>query len=423
MLEPRLQEAVQDRVVAPAQTDATEVDVGRRHLVVEPRPFGHRQTPLELLESRPLAGHQLDGTDVAQRMRDDPDLVQALTELERAIRPEPGPLCVIGMHAKRRDAGVREAQLASGRQPLQHRHGLITGLLGRADPTWTPHELRALAQGAPLREPVADLAVALRGQVERLDRLVELIGDVALVRAALQQVAPLRARETIGVPECSRVLRGGLAVRPEGGRPQGRGRRELEHGVDVAGRLGVMRESRQVRACAGALAQSAQGVAMQPGAFVRADRALDRQSRQLVPERDSVAVHLEHARGEALVEMRDARPCEGAEQIHLHARRNDRHRLEQAVAPGDTRPARARTASTTVGGISSSPAARTSVTKNGLPSVRRCRSSASTRRGPASSSTAVTESAGSWSRRTPADLPTSPSTSRSGWPRSSSSSR
>ena len=268
-------------------------------------------------------------------MRDDLDLVQALAELERAIRPEPGPLCVIGMHAKRRDAGVREAQLASRRQPLQQRHGLITGLLGRADPTWTPHELRALAQGAPLREPVADLAVALRGQVERLDRLVELIGDVALVRAALQQVAPLRERETIGVPECSRVLRGGLAVRPEGGRPQCRGRRELEHGVDVAGRLGVMRESRQVRACACALAQSAQGVAMQPGAFVRADRALDRQSGQLVPERDSVAVHLEHARGEALVEMRDARPCEGVqEQIHLHARRNDRHRLEQAVCLG-----------------------------------------------------------------------------------------
>src|SRR6185312_5890568 len=106
---------------------------------------------------------------------------------------------------------------------------LITGLLGRADPTRTPHEVGALAQGAPLREPVADLAVALRGQVERLDRLVELIGDVALVRAALQEVAPLRARETIGIPECSRVLRSGLAVRPEGGRPQCRGGRELEH--------------------------------------------------------------------------------------------------------------------------------------------------------------------------------------------------
>ena len=247
---------------------------------------------------------------------------------------------------------------------------------------------------------------------------------IALVRAALKQVAPLRERETIGVPECSRVLRGGLAVRPEGGRPQCRGRRELEHGVDVAGRLGVMRESRQVRACAGALAQSAQGVVMQPGAFVRADRALDRQSRQLVPERDSVAVHLEHARGEALVEMRDARPCEGAEHRSISMRGGTIATVSsRPYASGDTRPARARTASTTVGGISSSPAARTSVTKNGLPSVRRCRSSASTRRGPASSSTAVTESAGSWSRRTPADLPTSPSTSRSGWPRSSSSSR
>ena len=51
-------------------------------------------------------------------MRDDLDLVQALAELERAIRPEPGPLCVIGMHAKRRDAGVREAQLASRRKVL-----------------------------------------------------------------------------------------------------------------------------------------------------------------------------------------------------------------------------------------------------------------------------------------------------------------
>ena len=115
---------------------------------------------------------------------------------------------------------------------------------------------------------------------------------------------------------------------------------------------------------------------MQRAPAVRRERLLDRDARDLVAERDGVALGAQHARRQARVEPRRGRRPASASSSHSSApRRDDRDGVEQrarARRPGARRgpaPRRARSR-----GSASPAAASTSVTKNGLPPVRACSS-------------------------------------------------
>ena len=90
-------------------------------------------------------------------------------------------------------------------------------------------------------------------------------------------------------------MSGLLAVRAHGrGMLRCRGC-ELEHRLGIPGRLGMMRQSRRIHAAAGRGPQGPQHRPVQLDAAMRVDRLVDRQARQLVPERDGLIVEPEHA--------------------------------------------------------------------------------------------------------------------------------
>lgn len=93
------------------------------------------------------------------------------------------------------------------------------------------------------------------------------------------------------------------------------------------------------------------------------------------------------------------------------------------LAGADSRAARASTASRTVTGISSPPAARTSVTKNGFPPVVSYNRSWSTPPAPTRAATASRDNGSSRRRRTSPEPARSPRATRKGWDEPTSSSR
>ena len=209
-------------------------------------------------------------------------------------------------------------------------------------------------------------------QLQVLDRLVGLVGDVALVRAPLEQRGARGGRQAVGEAQGARVLRRGLAV-GAGARRRARPRRARS-----AARPRRRRRPRRGRRAAPGRRGSAPSAAsarapVQRRPPVRGERLLDRDARELVPERHAGAGRAEHAARQALLEV-------------LHRRRRRAPRAAAGrPAPGTIAAAsstcragglsgatRASTASRTVAGSSTPPAASASVTKNGFPAVRRC---------------------------------------------------
>ena len=187
--------------------------------------------------------------------------------------------------------------------------------------------------------------------------------DVALVRSGAPAGLPAPQRQTVGeakrAARTARPPRGALRATP----PR---RRRRDWSTASASRL-PRRGARAARGPGRRRARSAASAA-RAARRRRARSTLDAQSRELVPKRDASPV--------------DARACptagtrraggraagERLEEPQLRHAMERRRPPRAASRPGEAR-RRASTASRTVGGISSSPAARTSVTKNGLPPV------------------------------------------------------
>ena len=271
----------------------------------------------------------------------------------------------------RRRGAVRHRELVSGRKPLEQSHGLLAGLHRLGYSTGTPENRRESAQRVPLTTPVAKPSVALDGALLRLDGLVRLVGQVALERAALEQLGPRLQRLLVREPERPRVLGGGLdgarrAKRPEPPLPA---RTRAPPPGHPPPRRGARAARARERRWVGRRAPRAPLMKSDPP--VRRQRLLDGKARKLVAECDPRRGDREHAGGQAFVQLVDDIRCERLEEPELDRGRHDRRRLEQRARRGLRRAARASTASLTVSGISPSPAASTSVTKNGFPSVLR----------------------------------------------------
>ena len=94
-------------------------------------------------------------------------------------------------------------------------------------------------------EPVAEFATALERFLDRRGRRIVLVGDVALARAALEQLRALSGASRS--PNRSARAYCAAASRCAPGRRRGGGRRcVVQHRVGVAGRLGVVGEAGEI---------------------------------------------------------------------------------------------------------------------------------------------------------------------------------
>ena len=331
----------------------------RPDMLLQPRLLRELNAPLELLLAFRHSSEQLHRPDVVERVDQDLGLVKALGELERTRRPGDGPLGVLRVHTERREVAVRHGELAAGWELLKQRDSLPAGLLGFCYAASTPEQARERAKRVSLFAPVAVFPAALKRALVRLDRLIELVGEVAFVGAALEEFGPRLGRQASGEPECAGVLRRGLAVRMGVCRAFAGGSRISKHGLRISGRFRMVGEAGRVdRSQAG---QRGQHDTVKFVATVSRDRVLDGQARELVAERH-VALNLQHPGRQAFLEG-----CEGPPAIVFSRGSSTRAGMtathsSSLCAAGRRRAARDETASRTVAGTSAPPALSTSVT-------------------------------------------------------------
>ena len=225
-----------------------------------------------------------------------------------------------------------------------------------------PDQARQPAVRVPRAQMIAELAVLGQRQPPGLDRRLNIIGQVALVRAALEQLGALGVPEKVGEAQRAGELSGGLTVCAHRGGALPGPHRVAQHRVGVSGRLGMMGDPGQIPTLTAGDDQRLQGASVQGDGAVGRQRLLHHHPRDLVPERDAVAFAPEHPRGQAALQLGDLVTGQGLQQPQLGVPGHDRHRVDAARGRlASSRAARASTASRTLPGIDP-PAARASVT-------------------------------------------------------------
>ena len=169
--------------------------------------------------------------------------------------------------------------------------------------------------------------------MEVLRGLVGVVGHVALVRAALEQLGARGRPEPVGEPQGARVLRCGLAVGAGRGGAFGRGGREAQHGVAVPGALGVVGEASRI----GVAGERGERPAVKLDALVGNERFFDDHVREAVPERHARAGRAEHAARQALLEVLHRVARERLEQRQVDRPGHDRGRVEHPSCRGAQR--------------------------------------------------------------------------------------
>jgi hypothetical protein len=284
VVHPRLQVAGREAVAAGRDGRSDEQEVGARDLLGEPGSSCELEAVLELVLP-PLP--ELAGTDRGERMDGDLGVVEALRQLQRPAGPAHRLLRPRRGRTGRGEVRVGHGELASRRERLKEHDRLAGRLLGFRGAAGAPEDLRAPAERVALLQPLTELPSALERVLDRRDRRVVLVGQVARVGAALQQLRALGARQPIAEPEGPRVLRRRLAVGAERGRVGGGRGSEAQDRFGVAGGLGVVREPGQVGRAARWVGERRQRPAVQDQLAVRRHRFLDGESGELVPERNA----------------------------------------------------------------------------------------------------------------------------------------
>ena len=166
-----------------------------------------------------------------------------------------------------------------------------------------------------------------------IDRVADRGGQVALVRALLEQLCTLRARQLVGETEGASELRGSLAVRSVRGRALAGGARVEQHRLPAARRFRMVREACEVDALTHRARKRSEREAVECQLSVGRQRGLDSNTRDLVAEGHRVVAREQHARCEACLEMDEVIACERLEQPQLSAGRRDRDGVEQCARP------------------------------------------------------------------------------------------
>ena len=266
-----------------------------------------------------------------------------------------------------RERGVRHRELAAGREPLEQLHGLAGGREAGFGPARrTPAAARAIAARHPTRAHRPARAAAPPPPPGRPWRPRS---------GPWRRTRRRGARAAAG--RCRSAALARTARRPRGARRRAAARApragaKSQHRVRVARRVGMVGEPREV-GCVGAVAPAPASAARWSSSAARGrQRLLDREPRELVPEGDARLGRRRPSRPRGTRRGRRTPGRRSPRAAQVDARRHDRDRLEQrsrvAAQPrgaGEDRVAHRRRE------YPSPPPASTSVTKNGLPPVRR----------------------------------------------------
>ena len=302
-----------------------EVPVRPGGLAVEPsREREPKRLPQPL---RAPAGERLGGADARERPRHELVRSQPLGQLQRFLAPGGGAVRIDRDLTPVRHRGVGERELAPGRMRLQHGHGGFGCAVGVVAPSGVPVQARELAQLAARFEVVAEAAGERQRLLARDRSLLDETGQGRLPGPHFQERDPFRVRQSARESQRPRVLRRRLAMRADPGRPIARERRVGEHRLRVSRLLGVMGDPNVITV----RPQRVDGGAMEGDAPVGSDRALQREARELVPERDRTRPGPHDARGERLVQGVKLTRRERVEQDEVRLSRDDGDGVEQAA--------------------------------------------------------------------------------------------
>ena len=206
----------------------------------------------------------------------------------------------------------------------------------RASAPLPGHHRRAgqLADRRALLQAIAERAVHVRRRPERGNRLIRLVGQIALARVPLQERRSLRRGEPVRVAERSAVLAGGLPVRAERGRLLSGARSESQHRRGIPRRVGVVRESRQIVLIGGPCLELCECGPVQLDPNCERHRILDRQARELVSEGQHAVLGCQHSGGEGVGEQVRRGMCKRFEQAGVSAGREDGQGVEERSCVG-----------------------------------------------------------------------------------------
>src|SRR5206468_8816072 len=187
VVESRLDSALE---VEPARAgcDPAEVDESAAGVLLEIVLDRELEAARELLLPLGALVEELDRPHVVQRMQDDLGVAHALTESERLCAPGEGARLVLDVHADRRGRAISQREVAARRQLLEHLDRLPHRVVRLLDAVATPQTGRERAQREALVAAIADRTMDLERLLERGDRLVGLVREVALVRAPFEQL-------------------------------------------------------------------------------------------------------------------------------------------------------------------------------------------------------------------------------------------
>src|SRR5512133_2875483 len=153
---------------------------------------------------------------------------------------------VVGEHRELCDVAVGHRQLATRWQWFEQldrelglfpRGGVVAG---------EPGEAREPTVGLALAQAVTAAAVLVERAPTCIDRALDLVSQVALVRTPLQQRGPALGRELVCVAQGTLEMSCGFTVRPECSRTFPCRGRVTQHRLLVAGSLSVVREPREI---------------------------------------------------------------------------------------------------------------------------------------------------------------------------------
>jgi hypothetical protein len=279
----------------------------------------------------------LGGAHVVQGVGEDLGLAEALGQRDRARAPTQRLGSVVGEHAQLGDVAVGHRQLRPRLERLEQVDGAPRLVLRRRLLTGEPRQARQPAARVALAQAVAGASVLLERAAARVDRVADAIGQIALVRAALQQLGAALGWQVVGEAQRALELGRGLAMGAERGGVLAGVRGVVQHRLGVARRVGVVREPREVARAPRRGGQRGKRRAVQVHAAVGRQRLLDRGARDLVAERHHIALGAQHARGDAGLEPAEVVARQRLEQPQLGALRHDRDRFEHAARAAEAR--------------------------------------------------------------------------------------
>ncbi len=284
--------------------------------------------------------HQLETVRLALLEARDPEVVErqgleiaaagAAGEVARGGEDRGGALVLVGQREDRAVVQRRVGERGRVARRLEDQHRLGRGRLGRVGLAGHEQVARHAHEALAVRDLVAELRVQRRGGASGVDRLAEAVAVVELPAELVEH----RRAIALGQPRQVRgdrlQVRERLAVRPGLRGLAGGERADGDDRLDVARLDRVVHQARQVGPRLGL--EGAHDVGVQAPAGERGQAALDRAPRQLVPERQAVRAHLQHAGDLGLRERVDALPEQAPGQLEPDPRRDDAQLVERLAA-------------------------------------------------------------------------------------------